>query len=133
MTPPVPRDLAQRETDALASMLGADSRRIDDLVDSVGEIKGDVRTLKADASRTANGVEQLQQSMAILNRHAVVMETQSAELSTMRSKYDGLDTRVRNIELEMPALKDSRADLKKGVWIVIGLVIAAGMALIIKP
>jgi chromosome segregation ATPase len=131
--PPIPRDLASREADALASMMGADSRRIDDLVDSVGEIKGDVRALKADSSRTANGVEQLQQSMAILNRHAVVMETQSAELSIMRTKYDGLDSRVRLIEHEMPALKDTRADIKKGVWIVIGLVIAAAMALLLKP
>ncbi len=131
--PPVPRNLAEREADALASMLGADSRRIDDIVDNVGEIKGDVRTLKADASRTANGVEQLQQSMAILNRHAVVMETQSAEINTMRTKFDLLDGRVRDIEREMPALKDSRADIKKAVWIVLGLVIAAGMALILKP
>lgn len=129
---PPPRDLAQREADALASMLGADSRRIDDLVDNVGEIKGDVRTLKADASRTANGVEQLQQSMAILNRHAVVMETQSAEISIMRTKHDALDSRVRDIERDMPALKDARADIKKGVWIVIGLVIAAAMALLLK-
>jgi len=114
-------------------MLGADSRRIDDLVDNVGEIKGDVRTLKADASRTANGVEQLQQSMAILNRHAVVMETQSAEITMMRAKHDALDTRVRIIENDMPALKDSRADIRKGVWIIIAIVIAAGMALILKP
>jgi chromosome segregation ATPase len=113
-------------------MMGADSRRIDDLVDSVGEIKGDMRALKADSSRTATGVEQLQQSMAILNRHAVVMETQSAEISTMRTKFDLLDGRVRDIERDIPALKDARADIKKAVWIVLGLVIAAGMALILK-
>jgi len=130
--PPPARNLEQREADALASMMGADSRRIDDIVDNVGEIRGDVRALKADASRTANGVEQLQQSMAILNRHAVVMETQSAEISVMRNKFDTLDVRVRDIERDMPALKDSRADIKKGVWIVIAIVIAAVVGLILK-
>ena len=123
---------ADRETDALASMMGADSRRIDELVGDVGAIKGDVRSLKSDTSRIGSGVDQLQQSMAVLGRHAVLMETQSAEISSLRIKNDGLDTRIRVIELDMPALKEARAAIVRGVFVVLGVVGLAVLALVVK-
>lgn len=127
-----PRELTQREADVLTNMMGADSRRIDDLVDNVGEIKGAVHILKSDSDRIGQGVEQLQQSMTVLNRHAVLMETQRAEINTMVGKYDKLEARVRDIELDMPSLKDSRADVKKAVWIIVSAVMIAVLALVFR-
>ena len=121
-----------RETDALANMMGADSRRIDELVGDVGAIKGDVRGLKSDTQRIGSGVDQLQQSMAVLGRHAVLMETQSAEISSLRTKHDGLDTRIRVIEADMPALRETRSAILRGVFVVLGVVGMAVLALVIK-
>lgn len=116
---PQARSFSEREADALANMMGADSRRIDDLVGDVGEIKGDMRTIKADSARTATGVEQLQQSMVVLSRHAVLMETQSAEIASIRAKHEKLDTRVQVIEKDMPPLKEARGWMTRGILMVL--------------
>lgn len=121
-----------READALAAMMGADARRIDDLVGDVGAIKGDVRTLTAESHRIGTGVEQLQQSMAVLSRHAVLMETQSAELVALRSKGEGLDGRLRAVEAEIPPLKEARGLVVRAVLLVLGSVGLAVLALVIR-
>ena len=126
-----PREFSDRETDALASMMGADSRRIDELVGDVGSIKGDVRALKSDTSRIGSGVDQLQQSMAVLGRHAVLMETQSAEISSLRLKHDGHDSRLRAIEADMPALKEARSWMVRAVLMVLSGVGLAVLALVL--
>lgn len=128
----MPRDLSEREADALAAMMGADARRIDDLVGDVGAIKGDVRTLTAESHRIGTGVEQLQQSMAVLSRHAVLMETQSAELVALRLKGEGLDGRLRAVEAEIPPLKEARGWAVRGVLLVLGIVGAAVLALVVN-
>ena len=129
--PGMARDIGLREADALANMMGADARRIDDLVGDVGEIKGDMRTLRADSARTANGVEQLQQSMVVLSRHAVLMETQSAEIAGLRAKSDLLDTRLRLVEADMPALKETRVLTMRAMTGVVALVGLAVIGLVI--
>lgn len=129
---PQARSFSEREADALANMMGADSRRIDDLVGDVGEIKGDMRTLKADSARTATGVEQLQQSMVVLSRHAVLMETQSAEIASIRAKHEKLDTRVQVIEKDMPPLKEARAWMTRGILMVLCGVGLALLTLVIR-
>lgn len=129
---PQARSFSEREADALANMMGADSRRIDDLVGDVGEIKGDMRTLKADSARTATGVEQLQESMVVLSRHAVLMETQSAEIASIRAKHEKLDTRVQVIEKDMPPLKEARGWMTRGILMVLCGVGLALLTLVIR-
>lgn len=129
---PQARSFSEREADALANMMGADSRRIDDLVGDVGEIKGDMRTIKADSARTATGVEQLQQSMVVLSRHAVLMETQSAEIASIRAKHEKLDTRVQVIEKDMPPLKEARAWMTRGILMVLCGVGLALLTMVIR-
>lgn len=129
---PQARSFSEREADALANMMGADSRRIDDLVGDVGEIKGDMRTIKADSARTATGVEQLQQSMVVLSRHAVLMETQSAEIASIRAKHEKLDTRVQVIEKDMPPLKEARGWMTRGILMVLCGVGLALLTLVIR-
>ena len=128
---PQPRDLSEREADALASMMGADSRRIDDLVGDVGEIKGDMRILKADTGRAVSGIEQLQLSMAAVGRHTVLMESQSAKIDALSAKHEKLDTRLLTVERDMPGIKETREDVRKALWIVIAAVIVAGLGLIL--
>lgn len=128
---PQPRDLSEREADALASMMGADSRRIDDLVGDVGEIKGDMRILKADTGRAVSGIEQLQLSMAAVGRHTVLMESQNAKIDALSAKHEKLDTRLLTVERDMPGIKETREDVRKALWIVIAAVIVAGLGLIL--
>lgn len=128
---PQPRDLSEREADALASMMGADSRRIDDLVGDVGEIKGDMRILKADTGRAVSGIEQLQLSMAAVGRLAVLMESQNAKIDALSAKHEKLDTRLLTVERDMPGIKETREDVRKALWIVIAAVIVAGLGLIL--
>ena len=128
---PHPRALSEREAEALASMMGADSRRIDDLVGDVGEIKGDMRILKADTGRAVSGIEQLQLSMAAVGRLAVLMESQNAKIDALSAKHEKLDTRLLTVERDMPGIKETREDVRKALWIVIAAVIVAGLGLIL--
>lgn len=111
--------------------MGADSRRIDDLVGDVGEIKGDMRILKADTGRAVSGIEQLQLSMAAVGRHTVLMEGQSAKIDALSAKHENLDTRLLTVERDMPGLKETREDVRKALWLVIAAVIVAGLGLIL--
>ena len=111
--------------------MGADSRRIDDLVGDVGEIKGDMRILKADTGRAVSGIEQLQLSMAAVGRHTVLMESQSAKIDALSAKHEKLDTRLLTVERDMPGIKETREDVRKALWIVIAAVIVAGLGLIL--
>lgn len=124
--------MSRREADALASMMGADSRRVDVLVGDVGDIKGDVRSLKSDTSRIGSGVEQLQQSMAVLNRHAVLMETQSAEINAVRTEQRLMDSRLRVVETALPALTETRAWVTRGMLAALTMVLVAVVGLVIK-
>lgn len=121
-----------REHEALANMQGADSRRIDSLVSDVGEIKGDMRSLMGGVERLGNGVEKLQESMAAFNRHAVIVETQSSDIATLRRETAALDNRLRAVEMDIPPLKEARKLLWGGMVTTLGAVGAALVALVIK-
>ena len=121
-----------REHEALASMQGADSRRIDSLVSDVGEIKGDMRSLMGGVDRLGSGVEKLQESMAAFQRHAVIVETQSSDIASLRRESAILDKRLRDVEVVMPQLQEVRGDIRKGMIFVIAGVAAAVLAQVIN-
>ena len=120
------------ETDVLAGMMGADSRRIDGLVDSIGEVKGDVRALRSDVGHVADGIGELRGAMAVLGRHAVLMETNAADMKKLREDQADLDSRVQEIEVQMPGLMETRSAVMRGLWAVVGLVGVAVVGLVIK-
>ena len=120
------------EADILAGMMGADSRRVDALVNDVGQVKGDVRELRGAMGHVTDGIGELRGAMAILSRHAVLMETNAADMAQMRAANILMDGRMRAIELEMPGLKEARSSIMRGVWGTLAMVGLALLALVLK-
>ena len=121
-----------REHETLVSMQGAVEGRVDRLVNDVGEIRGDVSSLRGDVGRVASGVESLQQSMALLGRHAVLMETQAADITAMRETLSDFSKRLVTIEVALPPLIEARAWMTRGVLMTCGTVGLGLLALVIK-
>jgi predicted RNase H-like nuclease (RuvC/YqgF family) len=114
----------QREMDALASMMGADSQRIDRLVDDVGHVKGRVE-------RVDKNVDELRSAMAVLVRHEVVMEQNASSVSMLRVEVGELGRRVSAIETDMPQLRETRTWVVRGMLLVISLVGLAVVGLVV--
>lgn len=123
--------LREREADALAAMMGADSRRIDGLVGDVGEVKGDVRALRADMGRVSEGVDELRGAMTILARHSVMMETTTTDVASLRANVEKIDGRVQTIERDMPGLQEMRAWAIRAMLGTLVMVGAAVVALVV--
>ncbi len=128
---PQPRDLSEREADALASMMGADSRRIDDLVTDVGEIRGDVRAVRHQVGEVAQGVAEMTKSLAVLIKHEVLMEQHGAAVAAQTRLTESIDQRLHVVEREMPGLIESRADARRVQWLVIAAVVAAVLGVVL--
>lgn len=124
--------MTAREADALANMMGADSRRIDGLTDAVGEVKGSVQALRGDMGHVSKGVDELRGAMTILSRHAVVMETVLTDISALRAAVNAVDARVKLVELDMPLLRVTRDWTLRGVLGVLCVVGLAILALVVK-
>lgn len=120
------------ETDVLAGMMGADSRRIDGLVSDVGQVRGDVSHLRGDVGRVIKGVDDLQQAMVGVARHAVLMEAAREEAIEERKAREKLDDRVTVIEGHMPGLIETRAATMRAIWGVVAVVFVAVIGLVIK-
>ena len=133
--PPV-RDLNQREADALANMMGADSRRIDSLVDDVGTIKGHVGTLKEGVGDLKDGVNELRGAMTVLSRHSIALERQAEDHARAAEATARMDARLHVVEKtlasELPPLQEARTYAVRGVVAVLAIVGLALVALVIK-
>jgi outer membrane murein-binding lipoprotein Lpp len=123
--------LIDRQTQALANMMGADSRRIDDLVENVGEIKGDVQAVKGKVDGVASGVDELRSAMAVLVRHDVQMEHNRAATDRLAADVQKLDDRMSAVEVQMPALIEMRGWGVKAILAVLGVVGLALLALVV--
>jgi chromosome segregation ATPase len=128
----------ERENEVLAAMAGAESRRVDRLVDDVGEIKGQVEGLRNDTGRINKGVEELRESMAALNRHSILLEKQQDGHAMLRRDHEdlkiahhALDNRVRTMEVHMPGLQEMRTDYRKLVGLIVFAVVTALLGLVI--
>lgn len=135
--------LSTREADALANMMGADSRRIDGLAHDLGEVKGTVQGIRSDMGHVSKGVDELRGAMTVLSRHAVLMETVVTDISTLRASASELDKRIRAseaetdrrlklIEVDMPLLRMVRDWTTRGVIGVVVVVAMAVLALVIN-
>lgn len=127
---------SRNETDVLAAMMGADTRRIDDLVETVGGVKGQVTHLREDVGRVAKGVDALQDAMIGVARYTVLHEATRADLDKIRTEQVELrrevNDRLSKIEPHMPGLIEwRRYTVGAGVGVV-GVVGLAVLALVIK-
>ncbi|MGL4648996.1 MAG: hypothetical protein ACRC1H_06295 [Caldilineaceae bacterium] len=134
MTPA--RDLSAREADALASMMGADSRRIDDLVGDVGEIKGAVITLQSGVGGLKEGVDELRGGMIALTRLSINLERQAEDHGKTQAQMNAIDGRLRIVETtiatDLPPLRETRGDIRKIQWLVIAAVATAVLTIVLK-
>lgn len=116
----------------LADMMGADSRRVDDLVLDVGSIKGDVREVRSGLAGVIKGVDQLTSAMAVLVRHEVQMGHNSSQVSSMRADLDSQDLRIQAIERKVGGWDEARLWLIRAGLLVLSTVGLAIVALVLK-
>lgn len=122
---PSARHQQRREIDALASMMGADGRRIDRLVEDVGVVKGKV-------DKVDKGVDELRSALAVLVKHEVVMEQQAISVAALRADTADLGRRVNNIEHDMPQLRETRTWIVRGMLGALGLIGLAVIGFVLK-
>jgi len=113
------------EADALANMMAADSRRVDQLVEDVGVVKGRMESVHT-------GVNELRSALAVLVKHEVLMNEHARSAVSVSSDVAALDVRVQAIEREMPQLKESRQWVVRGMLMVLLIVGMALLALVVK-
>lgn len=126
----------QREVDALANMMGADSKRIDLLVGDVGAIKGSVTTLHSGVGELKEGVNELRGCMIALTRLSINLERQAEDHGKTQAQMAMMDGRLRAAETtlasELPPLKEARTWAVRGMLAVLGVVGLAALALVIR-
>ena len=120
------------ETDVLAGMMGADSRRIDGLVDGMGQVRGEVTHLRGDVSRVIKGVDDLREAMVGVARHTVLLEATRSDMDEVRKHQQATDNRLSMVEKEMPGLIEARTYTVRAVVGVAALVGLAVVGLVVK-
>lgn len=124
--------MQQRQTEALANMMSADSSRIDTLFQDVGAMRGTVEVVDSKVDAVAAGVNKLTDAMAILVKHEVTMEHNAAEVRAMREAQEKLTDRVQKIELKVPGWDELRVWVIRAGLCVLGVVGMAVVALVVK-
>ncbi len=124
--------MQQRQTEALATMMSADSSRIDTLFQDVGAMRGTVEVLDSKVDAVAAGVTKLTDAMAVLVKHEVTMEHNAAEVRAMREAQEKLTDRVQKIELKVPGWDELRVWVIRAGLGVLGVVGMAVVALVVK-
>ena len=124
--------IERSEADVLASMMGADSKRVDDLVQSVGTIQGDVREMRTGLSGVMKGVDQLTSAMSILVTHEVKMSHNAADVATLRVEVSNHDQRLQAIERKVGGWDEARLWLIRAGLLVLTTVGLAIVGLVLK-
>jgi seryl-tRNA synthetase len=123
---------AARATDALAAMMGAEGQRIDGLYKDVGEIKGDVRSVKNEVSSVSTGINELRKAMAALVTLDVQMAHQAESGVSLRRELDLHDQRLQTIERKAPGWDEMRTFIMRAAIAVLSVVGMALLALVVK-
>ena len=120
--------LQARQTEALANMMASDSTRIDTLFKDVGDMKGDVRAVRAKVSDVADGVDKLRDALALLVKHDVAMEHSAVAMKAVAGDIKDHDERLQAIERKVPGYDELRG------WVIragLGVLGVVGMAIIL--
>lgn len=124
--------LDRSEADVLAGMMGSDARRVDELVQDVGLIKGDLRSVRSDLSGVVKGVDQLTLAMAVLVRHESQMDHSAIEVVAIRANIASQDQRLQAIERKVGGWDEARLWLIRAGVLVLGTVGVAIVGLVLK-
>ena len=116
----------------LAGMMGSDARRVDELVQDVGLIKGDLRSVRSDLSGVVKGVDQLTLAMAVLVRHESQMDHSAIEVVAIRANIASQDQRLQAIERKVGGWDEARLWLIRAGVLVLGTVGVAIVGLVLK-
>ena len=109
-----------------------DSVRIDNLVSVVGEMKGQVESVVAATTDLRSSVEGLRDAVAGMVRLEMSHSMTASKLAEQTVHNTKVDGRLQKLEEDMPALRELRQDVRRGVWIIISAVIVALMALVLQ-
>lgn len=99
-----------REHDALARMTGAESQRIDGLVQDVGHIKGHVKAVSSKVDDVVSGVDKLNTAMAGLVRFSVQAEHEHKTHELQRTIVAAQDIRIQALEKQVEPMVKARYD-----------------------
>jgi hypothetical protein len=121
-----------REHDALAGMMGADSRRIDALVGDVGQIRGNVEAVRQKVDGVADGVNELRDALTVLVRHDIKMQHTDSEVVSLRKDVSEMGVRVQTIEKQVGPLVETRKGLIVLASAVAVTILLAIVGLVIK-
>ena len=124
--------LQQRQAEALADMMSADSSRIDTLFKDVGAMRGTVEVVHSKVNDVAAGVDKLSDALAVMVRHELTMEHTAAEVRTMTDRQGKFDERLHSLERKAPGWDEARTWVLRAGLGVLGVVGLAVVALVLK-
>jgi chromosome segregation ATPase len=97
-----------QDRQALAAMTGAESLRIDELVNNVGEIKGQVSAVSTKVEGVATGLDKLNTHMAALVKFQIQVENTHLAQESARSTQSAHDMRIQALERRVEPLVDMK-------------------------
>lgn len=124
--------MQQRQAEALATMMSADSSRIDALFQDVGAMRGTVEVVHSKVNDVAAGVDKLSDALAVMVRHELTMGHTAAEVRVMTERQGKFDERLHSLERKAPGWDEARTWLIRAGLLVLGTVGMAVVALVVK-
>lgn len=124
-------DHMRRENDVLTNLHAAQERRVDQLVEAVGRISGDVSRLEESTSRMSDSMADLAESMKLLLRLDLQAQHDRQALVQVRSEIDSLQKRLAAVEIQMPGLIERSKWVTNGLLFVVGAVGVALLAVVV--
>lgn len=109
-----------------------DSVRIDNLVNVVGEMKGQMESVVAATDDLRSSVEGLRDTVAGMVRLEMSHSMTAGKLAEQTVHNTKIDGRLQKLEEDMPALRELRQDVRRGVWAVLSAVLVAVLALVLQ-
>jgi regulator of replication initiation timing len=110
----------------------SDSARIDSLVTAVGEMKGQVASVVTSTKSLQESVEGLRDTVAGMVRLEMSHRQTMEQVADQRVENGKVQARLQTLENDMPALRELRQDVRRGVWVILSAVLLAGLALVVK-
>ena len=120
--------MQQRQAEALAEMMSADSSRIDTLFKDVGAMRGTVEVVHSQVNDVKAGVDKLSDALAVMVRHELTMEHTAAAVRSMAEQQGKLSDRLHTLEVKAPGWDELR------VWVIragLGVLGVVGMAMLL--
>lgn len=120
--------MQQRQAEALADMMGAESSRIDSLVKDMGAVRGTVEVVHSQVNDVKAGVDKLSDALEVMVRHELTMEHTAAAVRGMAEQQGKLSDRLHTLEVKAPGWDELR------VWVIragLGVLGVVGMAMLL--